>query len=157
MKLLEPKKRPVELFDRSKLTEILGQGKRRTGYVHPTQSDIVVKQALTNLGRAANLKEWWLWHTMDFSVRPLFNPCWQHWNRGEFLAQPRLESLDHETEGYVEEILAGIPYSDSQLQRKLRRLHLWGWDAVLRIPRVFDYEHLDKEDFVEWIPSRIKF
>lgn len=157
MKLLEPKKQAVEICDRSQLTEILGQGKRRRGYVHPTQSDIVIKQALNNFGRAANLKEWWLWHTLDLSVRPLFNPCWQNWNRGEFLAQPRLEPLDHDTGGYVEAILADIPHSDEQLRHKLRRLHIWGWDPVLRIPRVFDYEHVDKEDFVEWVPSRIKF
>jgi len=94
---LEPLSRAVELFDRSQLTEILGQGLRRKGYVHPTQPDIVVKQALNNFGREANLKEWWLWHALDFSVRPLFNPCWRHWNRGEFLAQPRLEPLNDET------------------------------------------------------------
>jgi len=156
MKAREPMRRSVELFDRSQLTEILGQGKRRTGYVHPTQSDIVVKQALTNLGRAANLKEWRLWYALDRSVRPLFNPCWKNWNSGEFLAQPRLELLDHETGGYVEEIVSSIP-SDSQLRRKLRRLHLWGWDPMMRIPRVFDYEHIDLEDFVEWVPSRITF
>ena len=121
------------------------------------EAKVEKKREEIRLKREANLKEWWLWHTMDFSVRPLFNPCWQHWNRGEFLAQPRLESLDHETEGYVEEILAGIPHSDSQLQRKLRRLHLWGWDPILRTPRVFDYEHLAIEDFVEWVPTRIKF
>jgi hypothetical protein len=154
---LEPLSRAVELFDRSQLTEILGQGLRRKGYVHPTQHDIVVKQALNNFGREANLKEWWLWHALDFSVRPLFNPCWRHWNRGEFLAQPRLEPLDDETGSYVEEILSSIPDSDSQLRHKLRRLHLWGWDPILRTPRVFDYEHLAIEDFVEWVPTRIKF
>ena len=154
---VEPLRQAVEQFDRSQLTETLGQGLRRRGYVHPTQPMIVIKQALNNHGRESNLKEWWLWHALDFSVRPLFNPCWGHWNRGEFLAQPRLDALDNETEAYVKAILTGIPDSDSQLRHKLRRLHLWGWDRMLRTPRVFDYEHLAIEDFVEWVPTRIKF
>ncbi len=53
---LEPYRQSVVNFRREHLREVLGQGLRRRGYVHPNQNNIVIKHAIINTGRFANLR-----------------------------------------------------------------------------------------------------
>ena len=140
-------------FDPKDLTELLGQGRRRCCYPHPQQSDIVIKVNRNRSGIEANLREWWFWHQLEPHQQPLFNPCWYIWQRGRFLAQPRLQSLNEQAAQIIDRLTAEMP---EPLKSLTVKQHIWGWDPQRQTVRIFDYEHIAPRALdPDWIPTQL--
>jgi len=140
--------RSPQSFCPTQLIQPIGEGRRRKTYLHPSDPRSVIKVAKGGSGLDANVREWYIWFGAARNIKPLLAPCLLMWDRGRYLAQPRLADLDKNAQQQVRRIIDSAPI---ELQPKISKMHIWGWDQQELRPRIFDYEHLTLQDLdLDW-------
>ena len=137
---------------RNCLAEQLGEGRRRQTFQCTVATDLVIKKGKGQHGRRANLREYWLWMSLEPEHRPLFCAVWQIWNKGEYILQPKMDALTDRAKTMIYSLIDEMP---EILKSKLCKLHIWGYDSVYQIPRILDYEHVELKDLRDWMPLSV--